>query len=71
MAWAFRATDLGNYYDTKLVMTKPGPLLNAGLVGFIVLDGRERERVELPLPLILERGRGLTGAHQRTGRPLP
>jgi hypothetical protein len=56
MDWAFRAPDLRNYYATKLVITKPGPLPNAGLVRFIVLDGRERERVELPLPLTLERG---------------
>ena len=54
--WAFRATDLRNYYATKLIITKPGPLPNAGLVRFIVLDGRERERVELPLPLTLDRG---------------
>jgi hypothetical protein len=54
--WAFRAPDLHNYYATKLIITKPGPLPNAGLVRFIVLDGRERERVELPLPLTLERG---------------
>jgi hypothetical protein len=56
MDWAFRAADLHNYYGTKLVMTRPGPLPNAGLVRFVVLDGRERERVELPLPLTLERG---------------
>lgn len=54
--WAFRASDLRNYYATKLIITKPGPLPNAGLVRFIVLDGRERERVELPLPLNLQRG---------------
>ena len=56
MDWAFRAADLHNYYATKLVITHPGPLPNAGLVRFIVLDGRERERVELPLPLTLEPG---------------
>jgi hypothetical protein len=56
MDWAFRAADLHNYYGTKLVMTRAGPLPNAGLVRFVVLDGRERERVELPLPLTLERG---------------
>ena len=54
--WAFRAPDLRNYYATKLIITKAGPLPNAGLVRFVVLDGRERERVELPLPLTLERG---------------
>ncbi len=56
MDWAFRASDTKNYYATKLVITRPGPLPNAGLVRFVVLDGRERERVELPLPLTLERG---------------
>ena len=56
MDWAFRAADLHNYYATKLVMTRPGPLPNADLVRFVVLDGRERERVELPLPLTIERG---------------
>jgi hypothetical protein len=56
MDWAFRAADLHNYYATKLVITHPGPLPNAGLVRFTVLDGRERERVELPLPLTLESG---------------
>lgn len=56
MDWAFRAPDVRNYYGTKLIITKPGPLPNAGLVRFVVLDGRERERVELPLPLTLERG---------------
>jgi hypothetical protein len=56
MDWAFRAADLHNYYATKLVITHPGPLPNAGLIRFIVLDGRERERVELPLPLTLDAG---------------
>ena len=54
--WAFRATDVRNYYASKLIITKPGPLPNAGLVRFVVMDGRERERVELPLPLTLEKG---------------
>jgi hypothetical protein len=54
--WAFRAADLHNYYATKLVITRPGPLPNAGLIRFIVLDGRERDRVELPLPLTLDPG---------------
>jgi len=54
--WAFRASDVKNYYATKLIIAKPGALPNAGLIRYIVLDGRERERVELPLPLTLERG---------------
>jgi hypothetical protein len=54
--WAFRASDVHNYYATKLIMTNPSGLPNAGLIRYIVLDGRERERVELPLPLTIERG---------------
>ncbi|MDP8979635.1 MAG: hypothetical protein M3O35_03475 [Acidobacteriota bacterium] len=55
MDWAFRAADMKNYYATKLTIARPGSYPNAGLVRFLVLDGRERERVELPLPLTLER----------------
>ena len=56
LSWAFRATDEKNYYATKLVITKPGPLPNAGLVRYLVLNGHEWDRVQLPLPLTLERG---------------
>ncbi len=56
MDWAFRASDVRNYYATKLIMTKQDGLPNAGLIRYVVLDGRERERVELPLPLTIERG---------------
>lgn len=56
LSWAFRATDQNNYYATKIVITKPGPLPNAGLVRYVVMGGREWDRVLLPLPLTLERG---------------
>jgi hypothetical protein len=56
LSWAFRATDEKNYYATKLLITKPGPLPNAGLVRYVVMNGREWDRVQLPLPLTLERG---------------
>jgi len=59
MSWAFRAPDIKNYYGTKLLLnghssSVGGP--NAGLVRFVMLDGREQDRVQLPLPLTLERG---------------
>jgi hypothetical protein len=58
MGWAFRAPDLKNYYGTKLTLTgrstSTGP--NAGLVRFVMLDGREQERSQLPIPFTLERG---------------
>ena len=58
MGWAFRAPDVKNYYGTKLILNgrsaSSGP--NAGLVRFVMLDGREQDRNQLPLPLTLERG---------------
>src|SRR5262249_27339594 len=56
LSWAFRATDEKNYYATKILITKAGPLPNAGLVRYVVMNGREWDRVQLPLPLTLERG---------------
>jgi hypothetical protein len=56
LSWAFRASDEKNYYATKILITKPGPLPNAGLVRYVVMNGREWDRVQLPLPLTLEKG---------------
>ncbi|MGA3187739.1 MAG: hypothetical protein ABSF22_11585 [Bryobacteraceae bacterium] len=56
LSWAFRASDSKNYYATKIMITKPGPLPNAGLVRYVMMNGREWDRVQLPLPLTLERG---------------
>jgi len=56
LSWAFRATDSANYYAAKLVITRPGPLPNAGLVHYVMLNGHESDRVQLPLPLTLEQG---------------
>src|SRR5579871_1913590 len=56
LSWAFRASDPKNYYATKLLITKPGPLPNAGLVRYVMINGHEWDRVQLPLPLRSERG---------------
>jgi hypothetical protein len=56
LSWAFRASNSANYYAAKLVITRPGPLPNAGLVRYAMLNGHEVDRVQLPLPLTLERG---------------
>ncbi len=56
LSWAFRATGAGNYYAAKLVMTRPGPQPNASLVHYAMLNGHEWDRVQLPLPLTIERG---------------
>lgn len=54
--WAFRASDQNNYYASKLVMTKPGPLANASLLRYVVQNGQELERTTSPLFLTLEKG---------------
>jgi len=56
LSWAFRASGVDNYYASKVVITKPGPLPNASLIRYAVLGGREWDRVQLPLPVTLERG---------------
>ena len=56
MGWAYRALDSGNFYGTKLTIMKQGPGPNAGLVRFVMLNGREMDRVQLPLPLTLATG---------------
>ena len=56
LSWAFRASDAKNYYATKIMITKPGPLPNAGLARYVMMNGREWDRVQLPIPVTLERG---------------
>ena len=56
LSWAFRASDNGNHYGAKLAILKPGPLPNAGLIRYSMVDGREFDRVQLPVPVTLERG---------------
>jgi hypothetical protein len=56
LSWAFRAADEKNYYATKITIARPGSLPNAGLVRYVMMDGREWDRINLPLPLTLERG---------------
>jgi hypothetical protein len=54
MNWAFRAADFKNYYATKLTLGNSGPMPNTGLVRYAVIDGKERDRVEVPLPIRME-----------------
>ncbi len=54
--WAFRASDQNNYYASKLVITKPGPLPNASLLRYVVQNGQELERSTSPLFVTLEKG---------------
>ncbi len=56
LSWAFRAKDEKNFYALKIVISKPGPQPNAGLVRYVMMNGKEWDRVQQPLFLSLERG---------------
>jgi hypothetical protein len=51
VAWVFRAADRNNYYATKLVESKGGAAPAFFIVRYAVIDGRERFKAELPLPV--------------------
>jgi Tfp pilus assembly protein FimT len=56
LSWAFRAQDASNHYATKLAITRTGPLPNASLIRYVMMNGREYDHVQLPLPVTLARG---------------
>lgn len=56
LSWAVRASDAGNYYATKLAIIRAGPLPNAGLIRYSMVNGKEVDRTQVPLPLTLARG---------------
>ena len=68
LSWAFRASNAANYYAAKIVITKPGPQPNAGLVHYAMLSGHEFDRVQLPLPVTLAARRKLPRAGLGAGR---
>lgn len=53
--WAFRASDQNNYYASRLLITKPGPLPNASLLHYVVVNGHEIERSTTPVAVTLEK----------------
>ena len=50
LCWVFRASDVRNYYATKITITKPGPIPLGAIIRYAVVDGVPVDRVELPLP---------------------
>jgi hypothetical protein len=51
MGWVFRANDDRNYYATKILITRPGPLPSGDILRYAMINGKESNRVRLPLPL--------------------
>lgn len=54
MGWAFRAKDVRNYYATKITVSAPHGGVRADIERYVVLNGREGERVRLPIPLHIQ-----------------
>ncbi len=48
--WVFRAFDERNYYAMRIVITKGGPLPEAQVVRYMVMDGKEQNLKILPIP---------------------
>ena len=52
--WVFRAKDSKNYYAMRLVLTKAGPLPQAAIYRYSVVDGKESAVKNLPLPMSIK-----------------
>lgn len=54
MGWAFRASDAGNFYGTKLnIGAAKNGTTNSNVVRYVMIDGKEVDRVQLPLPVTI------------------
>lgn len=52
VGWAFRATDLHNYYGSKLSVSEKGQ--RAEIERFVMVAGRSLDRVKLPIPIPIQ-----------------
>jgi hypothetical protein len=53
VGWAYRAGDTENYYAAKITVVKPGPLPVLSLVRYPVIGGRQGEKVEIPIRILM------------------
>lgn len=54
--FAFRASENGNHYGTRIAIVRPGPLPNAAIVRYSLVDGREYDHLQIPIAVTLGRG---------------
>jgi hypothetical protein len=50
MGWTFRSGNLENYYATKIRVSGPRASARAEIVRYVVLGGKEFDRIQMPLP---------------------
>ncbi|MDX2154791.1 MAG: hypothetical protein SFV54_28875 [Bryobacteraceae bacterium] len=53
LSWVVRAADYKNYEAVKIAIVKPGPLTQAALVHYSVVNGREQRSAQVPIPIQL------------------
>jgi hypothetical protein len=53
LGWAYRATDPGNYYATKINLSRQGNQQRAEILRYVVAGGKQTGRAQLPIPLVV------------------
>ncbi|HBY63179.1 MAG TPA: hypothetical protein DEH78_25435 [Solibacterales bacterium] len=53
LSWVVRAADYKNYEAVKIAIVKPGPITQAALVHYSVVNGREQRPSQTPIPIAL------------------
>jgi hypothetical protein len=51
MSWTYRSVNLDNFYASKIMIRKAGPIPTLEIVRYAMLDGKEGGRMRLPLPM--------------------
>ena len=51
LSWVVRAQDPDNYYVTKIVITRPGPLPGVAMIRYAVIGGEEGPPQQIPLAM--------------------
>lgn len=54
LSWAFRASDVNNYYATKIALGREGEPSSTRIVRYVVMNGVPKDRVLLPSPVELK-----------------
>lgn len=56
MSWTYRSVNLDNFYASKIMIRRPGPVPTLEIVRYAMLDGKEGARMRLPLPMNIQSG---------------
>lgn len=54
LSWVFRAADLDNHYVTKITLTRTGPMAQAIVEHYAVINGKQSAYTKRPLPMMIQ-----------------